>query len=201
MIDVEVLRDSAQAAALLHPDRLRVLEELVEPDSASGIARRLELPRQQVNYHVRELEKSGLLQFVEERRKGNCLERVMRATARSYLISPETLGRLSPNALPASDRLSASYLLTAAACAIRDLAQQIPRAQAAGKRLATITLETEVRFANAADRNAFAEELGTAFATLVAKYNSDRPGSRAFRFFVAGYPAINKTEQPAKGCS
>ena len=67
---------------------------LGEPGSAAGLGRKLGLPRQRVNYHLRELEKEGLLEVVEERKKGNCVERIVRATARSYLISSEALGTL-----------------------------------------------------------------------------------------------------------
>ena len=53
---LEMVREPQRAAALLHPQRLRLLEAFVQPDSAAGVARRLGLPRQQVSYHVRELE-------------------------------------------------------------------------------------------------------------------------------------------------
>jgi hypothetical protein len=49
----------------------------------------LALPRQQVGYHLRALEQAGLVELVEERRKGNCIERIVRAAACSYVISPE----------------------------------------------------------------------------------------------------------------
>ena len=62
--------------------RLRLVRELVEPDSAAGLAKRLGLPRQRLNYHLRELEAAGLLELVEERRRGNCVERIVRAVAR-----------------------------------------------------------------------------------------------------------------------
>ncbi|KAB2955835.1 MAG: winged helix-turn-helix transcriptional regulator, partial [Thermoanaerobaculia bacterium] len=62
------------------------------PATAAGLARRLGLPRQRVNYHLRELEKAGLVELVEERRRGNCVERLVRATARAFLLGPEALG-------------------------------------------------------------------------------------------------------------
>jgi len=89
---VEVVRGTEQAASLLaHPLRLKVLEQLGEPDSASGLARRLGLPRQVINYHVKALEDAGVVQFVAERPRRGMKERLMRATARSYLISPEAV--------------------------------------------------------------------------------------------------------------
>jgi len=62
----------------------------------AGLARKLGLPRQRLNYHLRALEDAGLVELVEERRKGNCFERLLRATARSFVISPEALGVLGP---------------------------------------------------------------------------------------------------------
>jgi DNA-binding transcriptional ArsR family regulator len=91
---VEVLRDAEQASTLLSPERLRLLAHLGAPDSASGLSRRLGVGRQRINYHLRELERARLVEFVDERRKGNCVERRVRATASSYLISPEALGVL-----------------------------------------------------------------------------------------------------------
>ena len=192
----QVIQSAAAAETLLHPDRLRLLEHLTEPDSASGLARRLQLPRQKVNYHLRELEKHGFVELAEERRKGNCMERVMRATARSYYVSPAALGKLGDaSAADTRDHFSSAYLVSAAARAVRDVAILRGRADRAGKRLATLTLETEVRFANAAARQAFSNELLNAIAQLVTKYHDQQADSgRAFRFLVGGYPAITKTE-------
>jgi DNA-binding transcriptional ArsR family regulator len=118
---------SAEAAATLFS--MRILEQLAEPDSAAGVARRLDLPRQQVSYHLRELEHAGLVELVEERRKGNCLERVVRAAARTYVISPEALGSLGATPEQRRDRFSLGYLVQLAARAIRDLAVMCGRGQ------------------------------------------------------------------------
>src|SRR5690349_3886513 len=166
-----VIRDPGQAAALLQPDRLRLLEALAEPDSAAGLARRFELPRQRLNYHLKELEKAGLVELVEERRKGNCMERVVKATARAYTISPEVLGTLTGSPETVADRLSATYLVSVASRIIGDLGMLLSRAMAAGKRMATLTLDTEVRFESAAARAEFADELTRAVARLAAKYH------------------------------
>lgn len=66
------------------------------------------------------------------------------------------------------------------------------RARAAGRRLSTLTLEAEVRFRSAEDRNAFAEELAADLARLAVKYHDQTAdGGRAFRFFVGCYPAAS----------
>src|SRR6185369_4020392 len=118
---VQVIQSTDSAEKLLKPERLRMLELLSTPDSASGIARRMSLPRQTVNYHLRELEKEGFVEFIEQRPKGNCLERVVRAAARSYVISPAALGSMGLDASTVRDRFSAAYLVSAASRAIKDV--------------------------------------------------------------------------------
>ena len=98
---LEVIDDAARAVSVLNPIRRRLLNELIEPDSAAGLARRLNLGRQAVTYHVRQLQEDGLVRVVEERRRRNCVERIVQATARSYVISPAALGPLG--ARPGAD--------------------------------------------------------------------------------------------------
>jgi DNA-binding transcriptional ArsR family regulator len=186
---LEVVRSPVSAAALLDPARQHLLTHLKEPDSASGLARRLRLPRQRINYHLRVLESAGLVELVEERRKGNCLERVVRATARAFVISPEALGALGPTADTAADRLSSAYQIAAAGRVIRDVGALEDRARKEGKRVATLTLEADVRFASAESRAKFAEELAGTVARIAAKYHDDRaPGGRRFRLLAAVHP-------------
>src|SRR5271166_3872669 len=150
---LQIVQNPEKAAVLLQPGRLQLIEGLAEPDSAAGLARRMGIPRQKVNYHLRELEREGFVELFEERRKGNCIERVVRATAREFLIAPHAGRTVS------EDRFSAAYLVSTMARVIRDLAAICLRAGKARKRVATLTLETEIRFATAESRSAFAEEL------------------------------------------
>jgi len=194
---LEIVRGAGRAAAMLQSTRRLLLTHLGEPQSAAALARKLGLPRQRLNYHLRELERQGLAECVEERRKGNCTERVMRATARSFVISPEALGTLGPTPEAAADRFSASYLVAAAARVIRDLAAMEQRARDEGKRLATFTVEADIRFASAAARAGFAEELAAAVATLTARYHDEHaPGGRAFHLLAAVHPALKGPAPP-----
>jgi DNA-binding transcriptional ArsR family regulator len=192
-LPLDVIRAPEAAAALLDPTRRKLLAHLKDPESATGLARRLRLPRQRINYHLRVLEEAGLVELVEERRKGNCLERVVRASARSFIISPEALGELGPTPETAVDRLSSAYLMAAAGRTIRDVAALEERARREGKRVATLTLDTEVRFANAEARARFADELADTLARLAAKYHDDQaPGGRRFRLLAAVHPASTR---------
>jgi len=174
---------------MLHPVRLRILRELREPGSASTVARTLEMPRQKVNYHLRELEKAGFLEEVEQRRAGNCIERIVRAKASHYLIHPELLGGLGADPDAVEDRFSATYLIALASQTIRDIATVQERAAKSGKRVATMSLQTEVRFANAAARHAFANDLANAVARVVAKYHDDEAeNGRTYSVMLGAYP-------------
>ena len=182
---VDIVQDAGRAAALLSPLRLDMLERMKEPQSASSLGRQLRLPRQKVNYHLRERERNGFVEFVEERRKGNCVERLYRAAARYYVIDPAVLGRLGADPQDVQDRFSAAYLVAVASKTIRDVAELRESARKAGKRLATFSLQTDVRFASASERAAFVEELTAEITRLVAKYHNEQAeGGRSFEFLV-----------------
>lgn len=204
-VPVDVIDEPRRAQVLLHPARLELLEQLAEPGSAAGLARRLGLPRQRVNYHLRELEAQRLVEVVEESRRGNCVERVYRRTGGAYAISSAALGRLGSSPEDVQDRFSAAYQIALASRAIRDLGGLQEGARRAGKKLPTFALETEVRFASPETRHAFAEELSEAVAALVAKYHDDEAaGGRVFRFHVGAYPrprADAETAETSAGAS
>jgi DNA-binding transcriptional ArsR family regulator len=198
MIDVAVIDDPAAAEVTLDPVRARLLAELAEPASATMLAARVGLARQKVNYHLRALERHGLVELVEERRKGNVTERMLRATAASYVISPAALAAVQPDPARAPDQLSARWLLALAARLVRDVGDLIAGATRARKRLATFALEGEVRFASAADRAAFAEELTSAVTALIGRYHHEAAeGGRDHRVVVAVHPSAGTgTEEP-----
>src|ERR671919_723140 len=183
MLDVAVIEDPAAAEASLDPIRARLLAELAEPGSATMLAGRVGLARQKVNYHLKALERHGLVELVGERRKGNVTERLMRATAASYVISPLALRGRAP-----ATRL------------VRDVGTLITGAAKARKRLATYALDGEVRFASAADRAAFIQELTAGVSALIRKYDApDAEGGRDHRIVVAVHPTVKPTveNQPA----
>src|SRR4051812_45819893 len=173
MDDVAVIEDPAAAEISLDPIRSRLLAELASPGSATMLAGIVGLPRQKVNYHLRTLEQHGLIHLVEERRKGNVTERVLQATAASYVISPAAMAAVAPDPGRAPDRLSARWLLALAARLVRDVGALITGATKADQRVATYATDGEIRFATPADRAAFAGELTEALTKLISKYHSE----------------------------
>jgi len=186
--DVEVIDDPAVALVALDPVRARVLAALAEPGSATTVAATIGETRQKVNYHLRSLEKHGLVELVEERPRRGLTERVVVASARSYVLSPTVLGDSA--AVPHRiDRLSAQYLVALAARVVREVGELSRRARVARQPLATLAIDTDIRFASAAERSAFAEELGIAITSLAGRYHDESArGGRWHRLVVAAYP-------------
>lgn len=195
MLDVQVIDDPATATVALEPVRSRLLAELAAPASAAALASRVGLARQKVNYHLKALEGQGLVRLAEKRKWGGLTERLLVATANSYVVSPSALGPVAVDPEREVDRLSASYLIALGARMVREVADLMRRAKAAGKRLATLSVDTEVRFRTAADRAAFTGELAEAITKLVAKYHDESaPGGRAHRLVVVAHPLPQKSE-------
>jgi DNA-binding transcriptional ArsR family regulator len=195
MLDIQVIDDPAAATVALEPVRTRLLSNLVEPASAATLATRVGLARQKVNYHLRALEGHGLVRLAEERKWGGLTERLLVATAASYIVSPSALGPVAVDPNRERDRLSASYLIALGARVVREVGDLVRRAQEAGKRLATLSVDTEVRFRSATERAAFSSELTEAIARLVSKYHDESaPGGRAHRLVVVAHPLPQKSD-------
>jgi len=188
VIDLEVIDEPAAAAAALDPLRARILALLAEPGSATTVAAAIGESRQKVNYHLRALERHGLVRFVGERPRRGLTERMVVASARSYVVSPAALGESAAD--PArTDRLSTRYLVAVAARMVREVAELARAADAAERPLPTLAIDTEIRFASAADRAEFTEALAGAVTALVAEYHDEAaPGGRWHRLVVAAHP-------------
>jgi DNA-binding transcriptional ArsR family regulator len=200
MPDIAVLEDPAVAAVALEPTRARLLAALAEqPASAAQVAVRLGLPRQRVGHHLRALEEKGLLVEVGTRRHGGLTERVLTASAQAYVVSPTALGAAGADPARIGDRLSAAYLVAVAARAVREVGRMMRGAEQAGKRLPTLCVGTEIRFASATDRAAFADDLAACVRDLAARYHSDTaPDGRWYRLVAVSHPRPAEPEETSR---
>ncbi|HEY3337127.1 MAG TPA: helix-turn-helix domain-containing protein [Propionicimonas sp.] len=186
MQQVEVIENAEAAAVALDPVRTRLLGELAVPASAAGLAARVGIPRQKVNYHLKALEAHGLVELAEERRHGGIVERVLQASAVSYIVSPAAVSASAADPNANDDHLSAGYLIALAGRLVREVAALARRAGASGTHLPTLTIDTVIGFRSAADRAAFADDLTAAVLDLAARYHHD--DGRPHRLVVAAHP-------------
>ena len=196
MSTVEAVRSARRAVAIVaHPLRARILGRAQQPVSASELARQLGQPRQRVNYHVRQLARAGFLRPAAQQRKRNMVEQQYVASARAYVLAPEILGDVAPDPAVLHDAASAAHLVALCARAESELAQVIDAASAAGLRVRTLSLQTDVRFESIEQRAEFSKALLGAINQLVAQHTSPytddagKPAAgRPFRLILGCYP-------------
>ena len=130
-----------------------------------------------------------LVRVAEKRKWGGLTERLLVATAASYIVSPTALGPGAADPDRNADRLSASYLIALAARIVREVKDLAGRSKETEKRLPTLALDTVVRFRSAADRAAFSSDLVDAVTKLVSRYHdASAPRGRAHRLVLVAHP-------------
>jgi DNA-binding transcriptional ArsR family regulator len=202
MTALEPIGDPARAELLLHPLRQKILSEARRASTAAEIARRVGLPPQKVNYHVRTLVEAGFLRPAGEGRKRNLIEKRYRATARTYLLLPQVLGETSPGNPSDADRFSATHLLELSALLQRELGSWLADEASDGARVPTLSIDAEVRFDSSEQRAAFAEALQKAITDTIGRHTTParepdgRPRSgRAFRLVLGCYPVPDEATE------
>lgn len=196
---LEPVQEAGRAELLLHPLRQRILSEAREASTAAEIARRVGLPPQKVNYHVRTLVEAGFLRPAGEGRKRNLIEKRYRASARSYVLLPGILGEMSPGASGDADRFGAAHLIRLGALLQEELAVWLQPGVVRRKGPSTLSLDVEIRFDSQEQRAEFADELRKAVAGVVGVHSAPtldhegrrRPG-QPYRLVVACYPVPDR---------
>lgn len=201
--DVQAVRSARAAELLLHPLRQGILREARAASSAAEIARRLELPAQKVNYHVRTLVDAGLLVPAGERLHRNLVEKRYRATARSYVLLPGVLGPMSAEGTRVADAFSAAHLLQLTSTVQAELGETLAEGQEHDVPVPTLSVDVEVRFRSPDQRAAFAQAVQHALADVVAQFTEPaqepdgRPApGRPYRMVLGCYPLARASRGP-----
>ena len=183
---VHVVEDVEALQVLGHPLRVRILETLREPGSAAAVAREVGETRQKVNYHLKELERVGLVQPVGERRAGNFIETLYEATGRSFLVSPSVAWSDRRRVDALRQQHSLENLVMVGGQLQRDAISLLDRAAFDGEEIASAAVEADVHFADERDRAKFLEEYLAAVQKLCDRYGG-RQGL-PYRVVLAAHP-------------
>src|SRR6266487_3061366 len=85
--EAEILEKPERVAPLSSPLAWRILQELARaPDYPNALAARLNVHEQKVYYHVRRLERAGLLEVIREESKRGASARVLAPTADAFAV-------------------------------------------------------------------------------------------------------------------
>ncbi|TJY44515.1 ArsR family transcriptional regulator [Cohnella pontilimi] len=189
ILPVYRLETAEQALALLNPKRADMLRLLDEPASASELARRIGEPAQKVNYHLKSLEKVGLVRRSGTRQVKNLVEVLYRAVARTYVI-PDAFGW--PEELRSRLKTQGALRhLVSAAEQIRNDAVRLMDAADETAEVPSAAMEFEVDLPDEAAREAFIRAYTEAVKQVAGKFRAPQ-GSKehAFRVMAVIYPQI-----------
>ncbi|HEY7850299.1 MAG TPA: winged helix-turn-helix domain-containing protein, partial [Ktedonobacterales bacterium] len=110
------LQTVEQLRAVADPLRIRIFEALAQRAmTATQVGDELQIAAPKAHYHVRELERIGLVKLVETRERGGILEKYYRAIARNLAAPPQLLQSSEPGEIAAAitelfSNLSQSFL-------------------------------------------------------------------------------------------
>ena len=195
-MSVHVVSDLDSLQVLLHPLRIDILEALRTPASAATVARRLNVARQKVNYHLKELERAALVREVETRRTGNFIETLYEAVARTFIVSPEAAWSDPRRLDTLRHQHSLERLVAVGERLQRDAIMLLDRAAFDGEEIASACVEADVHFADEADRASFIDEYFTLLRELCDKYGARR--GLPYRVVVAAHPVTESTAKEKK---
>jgi DNA-binding transcriptional ArsR family regulator len=189
--EIESIESLERASALLHPLRVRLLERAAEPVSAVELARELGETPQKLNYHLKALEKAGLLKKVREEKRRNLTKAFYQAQAKRLWFSPRLMAERGDDARTARDQLSLHHLLGLA----RELEQDVVAALNVSRRkergVASLGVKAELAFPDGEARRAFMQEYMAMLDALVRRFGAtaDAAAPERYKALLAVYPA------------
>ncbi|HEX8228341.1 MAG TPA: helix-turn-helix domain-containing protein [Chloroflexia bacterium] len=113
MQDVLYIEQVEQATTLFKPMRVEILKQMGEPRTCSELAAHFGESPQKIYYHVKAMEKAGLVVKTGERRVRGTVEGFYQAKARTYWLAPHLVSQVGGERL-AREQLSLGMLLSLA---------------------------------------------------------------------------------------
>jgi len=189
MHEVMYIDDVDQAAALLKPVRIELLRRMVEPTTCAVLAEQLGDTPQKLYYHVKTLERAGLVEKVDERRVGGIMEGLYQASARAYWLSPTLVGQIGGRRRVEDDS-NLTYLLGLAEELQQDVGLLSRRISGDAPSLG---LSAQIELRSAAERNAFMRDVQRAIQQIAERYGAyddetDGEPDNVYRLLLACYP-------------
>jgi DNA-binding transcriptional ArsR family regulator len=203
MKEIEPIESLERASALLHPLRVRLLGLAAEPVSAVELARDLGETPQKINYHLRELEKAGLLKRVREEKVRNLTKAYFQAQAKSLWFSPKLVSERGAEARIARDQVSLHNLLGLSRQLERDVIRLLNSSQSEGAAAASLGVTADLAFPNGEARRGFMEAYVATLDDLIHRFGA-RPGSpveERYTALLAVYPATRRAAASRGGKS
>lgn len=121
------LQTVEQLRAVADPLRIRIFEALTrQAMTATQVGEELNIPAPKAHYHVRELERIGLVKLVETRERSGILEKYYRAVARNLQAPSQLLQSSNPDELASAITELFTNMAQSFLTALRRVAQDKP---------------------------------------------------------------------------
>jgi DNA-binding transcriptional ArsR family regulator len=189
MREVFYIEEVEQARTLLSPRRIELLRRLDEPRTCPELGEFFGETPQKIYYHVKALERAGLVEKVAERRVRGVVEGSYQAVARSYWLAPQLVGQLGDRRA-ARDGASLANLLALAAEVQDDVGRLARRA---GRETPSLGLAAQIQLPDGERRAAFLRDVQRLVTDLARTYGATGEAAEAdagetFRLVIACYP-------------
>ena len=200
MQDVYYIDEMEQAIALLKPTRLEILRRLDEPRTCPELADYFDESPQKIYYHIKALEKVGLVEKTDERRVRGATEGYYQARARSYWLAPQLVGKVGGKR-QTQDQISLQVLLDLAEEVHDDIGRLANRVES-GEDVPSMSLSAHIHLPNIERRAEFLEEVQDVFKSLARKYSGNEDeiaiatDDESYRLVLACYP--KPTNEPTQ---
>lgn len=196
MQDVFYIEEMEQAISLLKPARIEILRQMDEPRTCPELADYFDESAQRIYYHVKALEKAGLVEKVEEKRVRGVVEGYYQARARSYWLAPHLVGKVGGKRL-AQDQMSLQVLLELAEEVHDDIGKLANKVHA-GQDVPSLSLSAHIHLPDGERRSEFLEEVAILFKSLARKYgtpplDATLENDEGYRLVLACYPKPENT--------
>ena len=191
MKDVFYIEDIDQAMILLKPARIELMKRLDEPRTCPELAQSFGDTPQKIYYHIKALEKAGLVEKVGERRVRGVVEGFYQASARAYWLAPHLVSKIGGTQLT-QDQISLRVLLDLAEEVQDDIGRLGSRSEV-GHKVPSLSLSAHIHLPDGERRAEFLQEVQSLFQDLARKYGTpddvtSDTSTQDFRLVLMCYP-------------
>jgi DNA-binding transcriptional ArsR family regulator len=181
-----IVSEPEQAAALLHPVRSEIISLLKEPRSATELSKQMNDSPQKVNYHLKTLEKSGLVVRAGTRNVRNLVEVLYRSVGKTFLLS-DSLGLSQEQVQKLQDQTALAHVLAFTEKVKRDAVSLMEQTEE--EQIPSAVMELEISLAGLTERQAFLQDYSNMLTELINKHHDPKQNdSRTFHVSMTMYP-------------
>ncbi|MFC0189299.1 winged helix-turn-helix domain-containing protein [Fictibacillus aquaticus] len=181
-----LVTDPEQAACLLHPVRSEMISLLKDPASATELSKAMNETPQKLNYHLKTLEKLGLVYRSGTRNVRNLVEVMYQAAGKSFILS-DCLGMPQEKIQKLKDQSALAHVLALTDKMKADAVSLME--QADEEEVPTAIMEAVIQLSSRQQRSQFMQDYTDMLKKLIERYQAvDNEQSTPYQVSLAVYP-------------